>query len=129
MSVTGGASITGKLPSLHYAIHHPHVFVLCPRTLSFALIPLSFTLERPMSVAPHHLSWPFDSHCGHPTWVPRGQGMSWNTCWGHGECDGGCGGLSDCMEHAVGARKHKRDEDKQHPDDLQCISDPIHEQA
>src|SRR6266481_6084051 len=79
MSITSGASITGKLPSLHYAIHHPHVFVLCPHALSFALIPSSFALERPMLVAPHHLSRPFDGHCGHPTRVPRGRGASWNT--------------------------------------------------
>src|SRR6266481_2840851 len=127
-----------RTTSLHYAIHHPHVFVLCPHTLSFsltpcplpshpvlcphtlsfaltlcplpshpvlcphtlsfALIPSSFTLERPMSAAPHHPSQPFDSHCGHPTWVPRGWGMSWNTQ---------CGGREERMGDVQRRRRYR----------------------
>src|SRR6266481_2496313 len=51
--------------SLHYAIHHPHIFVLCPHTLSFALTPCPLP-SHPV-LCPHTLSFaltpsPFPSH-------------------------------------------------------------------
>src|SRR6266481_5296874 len=47
-----------RTTSLHYANHHPHVFVLCPHTLSFALTPC------PLPSSPHHS--PLKGPCRRP---------------------------------------------------------------